>query len=168
VTFQKGCDLRNAVSCNQLALMNVRGEGVPKDTVKAVSLFQKSCDLGDAFGCGNLANHLASGDGVARDPARAAALRRSACDKGDRQACRALNSADPAPTTAAATTTPPSVDPTAAECGVMRRNFIDGCKKDCAVKTKNPTEKTACEATCRPSANASPTLAKCKAFNRNE
>jgi TPR repeat protein len=168
-TYKKGCDLRNASSCNQLALMNARGDGIPKDNVKAVSLYQKACDLGDAYGCGNLANRLDSGDGIARDPARAAALRKTACDKGDKQACRALAASSPdagggAAPPPPASTAPPSGDPTAAECQVMRRNFIDACKKDCATKTP----RAACEATCGPQASVAPALAKCKAFRRTE
>ena len=165
-TFKKGCDLKNATACNQLALMNVRGEGGPKDTVKAVSLFQKSCDLGDAFGCGNLANHLASGDGIPRDQPRAAALRRTACDKGDQQACRALAASSDAGAPA-----PPvsSAAPSAAECVVLKKAFMDTCQSSCAQKLaeknfkKNDAERRLfCEGGCTAQMFNAPSMAKCK------
>ena len=168
-TLKKGCDLRNAASCNEFALMNVRGEGGPKDTVKAVTFFNKSCDLGDAFGCGNLANHLASGDGIARDPARAAALRTTACNKGDQQACRALNASDAGVAVTPSATAASSANPTAADCVVLKKIFMDTCQNSCAAKLKEKKIKNTdaerllfCEGGCSSQMFNSPTMAKCK------
>ncbi len=171
-TFKKGCDLRNAVACNRLALMNIRKEGGQSDTVKAVGLFQKSCDLGDAFGCGNLANHLASGDGVPRDPAKAAALRTTACNKGDQQACRALAASGGdagAPVAAGSVAGKPGDNPTAAECAIRKKTFMDTCKNTCADKLteknikKDRTERLLfCEGGCSTQMFSTPIMAPCK------
>ena len=58
------------------------GEGVPRDTIRAVTLLQKAADSGDAEAKVALANFYLHGDGASKDASRALLLLRSAADAG--------------------------------------------------------------------------------------
>lgn len=57
--LQRACDGGIARSCANLGLMYKNGDGVPKDTVKALEYLNKSCDLGSESACRWLADEQA-------------------------------------------------------------------------------------------------------------
>jgi hypothetical protein len=93
--------------CAGLGTMYSRGDGVPRDVSRAVSLYRKAhadrlfaedCDRGNAASCAKLGDMLARGEGVAKDTRQAADRFRKACDGGIRRGCdalRRLRSSDP-------------------------------------------------------------------------
>jgi TPR repeat protein len=84
---KRACDGGNAQGCNELGLMCVKGDGVPKDTTEALALFTKACDGGYAAGCFNLGVMYGESVGVSRDSAKAVALFTRACDGGYVRGC---------------------------------------------------------------------------------
>lgn len=73
--YQKGCDLDSEISCTNLGLMLLRGDGIEKDTARAMTLFTKGCDGGDPWGCLDFANQVTKSA-----PKDAFALFRKGCD----------------------------------------------------------------------------------------
>jgi len=85
------CDVDgDASSCNDLALMLSRGDGVTMDDKKATTFFLRSCDLGSAIGCNNAGMRVEYGRGVNKDEAHAGTLYEKACDRGMAAACNNL------------------------------------------------------------------------------
>lgn len=91
VECTRSCEMHgDAASCNDLALMLSRGEGVAADEKKATAFYLRACDLGSAIGCNNAGMRLEYGRGTAKDEATAAALYAKACDAGWPGACNNL------------------------------------------------------------------------------
>jgi len=88
--YHEACRLGAAAGCFNLGLMYERGDGVAKDTARAISLYRQTCDGGVAGGCSNLGIMYERGNGVAKDAARAVSLFRQACDGGDAPGCTNL------------------------------------------------------------------------------
>lgn len=85
------CDTEgDASSCNDLALMLSRGDGITVDEKKATTFFLRACDLGSAIGCNNAGMRVEYGRGFDKDEARASALYEKACDRGMAAACNNL------------------------------------------------------------------------------
>jgi TPR repeat protein len=80
----------DASSCNDLALMLSRGDGITMDEKKATTFFLRACDLGNAIGCNNAGMRAEYGRGVNKDEAHAASLYEKACDRGMAAACNNL------------------------------------------------------------------------------
>jgi len=89
-SLQQACDLGDAKGCYKLGLKFAKGESVPKDDAKAVSLLQKACDGGDVMGCNDLGFMYGSGRGVPKDDAKAVQFYQKACDGGHSQSCHNL------------------------------------------------------------------------------
>ena len=81
---------KDAASCADLALMLVKGEGVPADEKKAMSFYLRACDLGSALGCNQAGMRLEDGLGIAKDDVKAAALYQKACDAAKPDGCTNL------------------------------------------------------------------------------
>ncbi len=62
--FKKSCDAKYAKSCNYLALMNLKGEGTPKNISKTLYFYNKACSYGDTMGCDNLPSKLLSNKNI--------------------------------------------------------------------------------------------------------
>jgi Sel1 repeat len=88
--LQKRCDGGNAIACDDLGVLYLKGDGVAKDAKKANALFQRACDGGDPVGCYDLAESYRFGDGVAKDMKAAAAFYQRACDGGNAGGCSQL------------------------------------------------------------------------------
>jgi TPR repeat protein len=86
--FERGCELGERVSCNELGDALEYGDGAPRDLERAAALFERSCRLGAPIGCANLGYLAEHGEGVARDPARARALYGASCAAGETYGCR--------------------------------------------------------------------------------
>ena len=69
-----------------LGLMYANGEGVAKDSAKAVELFQKSADQGNVDAQNNLGVMYYSGEGVPRDEAKATEWFKKAAAQGNADA----------------------------------------------------------------------------------
>ena len=72
----------NAEAQFNLGLMYVFGDGVPKDTTKAVAWYGKAADQGYVGAQVSLGEMYAKGDGVPHDAAQAVAWYRKAADQG--------------------------------------------------------------------------------------
>ena len=85
-TLQQACERGGRRECYRLALLYQSGEGVTKDTPRAVDLYRRACSDGGAHGC--FVNGFASDGarGVER-PKIAAALFDAACEKGVAVGC---------------------------------------------------------------------------------
>lgn len=80
----------DAPSCNDLALMFARGDGVSADDKKATEFFGRACDLGSALACNNLGIRFEGGKGGAVDLNRALVSYQRACDHGNGAGCNNL------------------------------------------------------------------------------
>ncbi len=90
-----GCTKRCEVdgdssSCNDLALMLSRGDGIAQDDAKATTYFLRACDRGSAVACNNGGMRLEYGRGAAKDESAAANLYERACDANLAAACNNL------------------------------------------------------------------------------
>lgn len=81
------CNLDGAQACFNLALMQHRGEGVPKDAAVARASFESACNLDHATGCSNVAIMTFKGEGGAIDQPAAIRLFERACNLGERDGC---------------------------------------------------------------------------------
>lgn len=84
------CDKVDAPSCNDLALMFTRGDGVAVDEKKATEFFGKACDLGSPLACNNLGIRFEGGKGGPADLTRALVSYQRACDQGLGAGCNNL------------------------------------------------------------------------------
>ena len=80
----------DAGSCNDLALMYLKGEGVSADPKKAASFYFHACELGSALGCNQAGMRAEDGLGCPKDDVRAVALYQKACDGGKAEGCTNL------------------------------------------------------------------------------
>ena len=53
-TYTRACEWGDAVGCNNLARLVIKGAGVPADPTRAMALFQRACESGEPAGCNNL------------------------------------------------------------------------------------------------------------------
>ena len=90
LTSKAACEKNNAFSCGILGMLQLTGEGTPKDEKSATKLLESSCKAGEASGCTYLAACFYQGLGVAQDVPKATELFRKGCDAGNGQACRLL------------------------------------------------------------------------------
>lgn len=91
VECTKNCETdSDASSCNDLALMLSRGDGVTLDESKSTKFFVRACDLGSAIGCNNAGMRLEAGRGAPKDEVTASNLYLRACDSGMAAACNNL------------------------------------------------------------------------------
>src|SRR5438105_15470008 len=65
--LRKSCDKGAAADCRKAAWMFVRGEGVPPDVGRGMSLLKKACEGGEFQGCLELGDRYRDGDGVSKD-----------------------------------------------------------------------------------------------------
>ncbi len=84
------CESVDASSCNDLALMLTRGDGVEKDEKKATEFFARACDYGSALACNNLGIRHENGRGVLVDVNRALVSFQRACDQSHGPGCSNL------------------------------------------------------------------------------
>jgi TPR repeat protein len=49
--FSRACQLKEALGCENLAELYVRGKGVPMDKSKAEELLRRACQLGSQEAC---------------------------------------------------------------------------------------------------------------------
>jgi TPR repeat protein len=89
-SLQNGCDADNLSDCSSLADMYFKGEGIPQNLQKAITLYTKACERGNAAGCKGLALLYRVGVGVPKDSKRAAELYKKACDVGLASGCSNL------------------------------------------------------------------------------
>jgi uncharacterized protein len=88
--LQAACDRGDAAKCAELGQAYLRGNGPPKDAVRAASLFQRACDAGNAQACNELGVAYRTGTGVPVDLGRAVMLYQRACDTNYGTACNNL------------------------------------------------------------------------------
>ncbi|MCC6216456.1 MAG: cation:proton antiporter [Polyangiaceae bacterium] len=88
--YQRACDLGSPRGCNDLGVMLLDGDGVPRDPARAVVLFRNACELGLPMACANLGHALEHGLGGAVDVAGAAQIYERACRAEAPFACNAL------------------------------------------------------------------------------
>jgi TPR repeat protein len=80
----------NAPSENYLGMLHMEGKGVPRDTVRGISLLGAAAGAGVLEALTNLGLMLASGRGVTPSEAEAAMWLRRAAERGDEDAAQAL------------------------------------------------------------------------------
>jgi uncharacterized protein len=90
VELQKQCDNGDAISCDNLGVRYLQGDGVAKDAQKANALFQRACDGGDYMGCFDIAESYRFGEGVGKDTKSAAAYYQRGCDAKGANSCAQL------------------------------------------------------------------------------
>jgi hypothetical protein len=89
---RKGCDLGDLRSCSRLATQYDKGEVVPKDPKKAISLWSDACEKGYASSCGSVGLWYGfPHDGQPQDLVKAQAWYKKGCDGGDKDDCKSLN-----------------------------------------------------------------------------
>lgn len=76
----------NAATLTNLGMSYVKGDGVPKDSTKAVELFRKAASQGNAGAMNNLGVMYGKGLGVEQSHTQAVWFYRLAAEKGDSQA----------------------------------------------------------------------------------
>lgn len=80
----------DASSCNDLALMLSRGDGITLDEFKSTKFFLRACDLGNSTACNSAGMRLEYGRGAPKDETTASNLYARACDNGTPAACNNL------------------------------------------------------------------------------
>lgn len=84
---------KDAVALTNLGVRYAKGDGVPKDSVKAVELFRKAAAQGYASAMNNLGWMYANGEGVSQSHWQALDLYRVAAERGSAQANANLGNA---------------------------------------------------------------------------
>ncbi len=87
-TYKKACDIDNAVGCNHVATMYIKGNGVKQDAKKAIKFMSKACDLSNAKACYDLAYFYYRGLYVEEDKSKAISLFDRACNAGSVKGCK--------------------------------------------------------------------------------
>lgn len=91
IACTRACEVDgDASSCNDLALMLSRGEGVALDEKRATTFFVRACDLGSATACNSAGARFEYGRGADKDEVNASSLYGKACDAGWPAACNNL------------------------------------------------------------------------------
>jgi TPR repeat protein len=116
---QPACAAGSAQACNELGILTLTGDGVPKNPKQAIALYEKACSGGEFEACANLSGIAIDGDyGTRKDAVRAATLCEAPCEKGNARCCFLLG--------LARSTEGPAHDPPKAanayERGCARRN----------------------------------------------
>ncbi len=89
-TWQRGCDLGDANSCENVGIAWVFGQGTRRDVVQGVSLLRTACGQSPSA-CRNLGVVLSDGDLVGSpDYGAARSYLQRACDGGEFEGCRNL------------------------------------------------------------------------------
>jgi len=90
--YERGCNLGDSMSCNNLGVDYEHGVGVPSNGPRAAALYQKACDAKNVNGCRNLAFLYESdgGAGVPRDMKKTLAMFTRGCDLEDGTSCNNL------------------------------------------------------------------------------
>ena len=86
--FGKACDQGWLSGCESLALLYIRGDGVPRDPVRAAAELDKACAAGSGTSCSDAGFMYHSADGVPHDEQKALAYLTKACRLGYEAACR--------------------------------------------------------------------------------
>ena len=86
--FERACGQGWMAGCENVAILYLRGDGVPRDPARAAYGFDQACRGGEPTACSNAGFMYRNGDGVARDDARAMAYLEQACGLGLANACR--------------------------------------------------------------------------------
>ncbi len=81
--YLKAAEQGDAAAQSNLGEMYYKGEGVPKDSVKAVEWYRKAANQGDARGQSSLGMMYAKGEGVPKDSVEALKWLRKGVEKGD-------------------------------------------------------------------------------------
>jgi hypothetical protein len=81
------CDRGIGIACADAAARVERGDGVPKDLTRVVSLHERACELREIGSCVTAARMHAAGTGVPPSRAKQLELLSSACKLGDASAC---------------------------------------------------------------------------------
>lgn len=90
--FERACGEKSPRACAQLGDMYEfqYGQGIERDSKRAVLYYEKGCQLGSSNACYALGVMLRSGTGTGRDTARAAQLFERACNDNLGAGCAAL------------------------------------------------------------------------------
>ena len=84
---QKACWAKDFLSCYNLGLRFLNGDGVAADNGEAVELFGQACDAGESQACSDLGAMYDLGQGVSENDTRALELYTKACEEGDLFGC---------------------------------------------------------------------------------
>ncbi|WP_394834995.1 sel1 repeat family protein [Pendulispora rubella] len=83
------CERESADACQELGARYWEGNGVAKDSAKAVGFFRAACEFGMGITCIKLGERYADGsDGFVQDDVTAMDLYTLACEKGVAAACK--------------------------------------------------------------------------------
>jgi len=86
--YQRACNQGWTAGCENLGILYLRGDGVPRDPERAIREFDKACRGGEPTACSNAGLMYRNGDGVVRDDNQALAYLTTACGLGMANACR--------------------------------------------------------------------------------
>ncbi len=89
---EMACADRLPGSCYELARALQKGNGAPKDPLRAASLFKAECGADTAAACNSLGGLYERGEGVTRDDKQAVALYKTACRLKSAAGCVNLGS----------------------------------------------------------------------------
>ena len=93
-SFEQACALRPdphaAVSCNNLAMLLIEGQGGDAEPDRGITLLTEGCDGGLGMSCVNLGYYVELGRHIDFDIERAGDLYQRACDLGDVMGCNNL------------------------------------------------------------------------------
>lgn len=89
--YMKGCDNKVYLSCNNAAVMLLKGDGVPLNRDRALAMYESECDRKQTGACNVLAAFYSGKAGFAKDTARAVAAMERGCKYEDMQACFSLS-----------------------------------------------------------------------------
>ncbi len=87
--MQNECKKGKAVSCSNLAGLYAQGQGVPKDTGRALALMEFACNAGHLASCANLGVTYLYTEEV-KSPERAMPFLRRACDGRNAAVCASI------------------------------------------------------------------------------
>ena len=93
--YEEACRQDWMIGCQSLAALHLRGEGTPKDPVKAAAAFEKACNGGLGSACSNLGYMHYQGDGIPVDREKGVALLKRSCELGFQAGCRWLKELKP-------------------------------------------------------------------------
>jgi len=84
------CEAGSADACNDLGVVFLRGDALPRDAARAFRELERACSGGSAEGCNNLGALHEQGTGTRVDLSAAARLYDRACDTGAALGCSNL------------------------------------------------------------------------------
>jgi hypothetical protein len=86
----RACSQGWSAGCQDLGAAYLKGDGTPRDAVRAAAAFEQACSGGLATACSNFGLMYYNADGVPRDREKALASLKRACDLGLANGCRWL------------------------------------------------------------------------------